>query len=129
MSLYSQLKSDKQYLVLRDTTLLKDFFPEVENFRKTLKALEDQERVGLVLRLPPATVLRPPPDVKGATSGEAGYGADMAGAHVPTVADIEPVFGILADMAAGKGHRGAGQGGAGDRGGHGRGKGARGCGG
>ena len=45
-SLYAQLKSDKQYLVLRDTTLLKDFLQEAENFRKTLKALEDQESVG-----------------------------------------------------------------------------------
>lgn len=44
-SLYAQLKSDKQYLVLRDTTLLKDFLQEAENFRKTLKALEDQETV------------------------------------------------------------------------------------
>ena len=43
-SLYAQLKSDKQYLVLRDTTLLKDFLQEAENFRKTLKALEDQEQ-------------------------------------------------------------------------------------
>ncbi len=43
-SLYAQLKSDKQYLVLRDTTLLKDFLQEAENFRKTLKALEEQER-------------------------------------------------------------------------------------
>ena len=45
-SLYAQLKSDKQYLVLRDTTLLKDFLQEAENFRKTLEALEDQEGVG-----------------------------------------------------------------------------------
>ncbi len=45
-SLYAQLKSDKQYLVLRDTTLLKDFLQEAENFRKTLKALEDQENEG-----------------------------------------------------------------------------------
>lgn len=45
-SLYAQLKSDKQYLVLRDTTLLKEFLQEAENFRKTLKALEDQEQVG-----------------------------------------------------------------------------------
>ena len=45
-SLYAQLKSDKQYLVLRDTTLLKDFLQEAENFRKTLKALEDQEYGG-----------------------------------------------------------------------------------
>jgi two-component system sensor histidine kinase GlrK len=45
-SLYAQLKSDKQYLVLRDTTLLKDFLQEAENFRKTLKALEDQEQPG-----------------------------------------------------------------------------------
>ena len=44
-SLFAQLKSDKQYLVLRDTTLLKDFLQEAENFRKTLKALEDQEQV------------------------------------------------------------------------------------
>ncbi len=43
-SLYAQLKSDKQYLVLRDTTLLKDFLQEAENFRKTLKALGDQEQ-------------------------------------------------------------------------------------
>ncbi len=42
-SLYAQLKSDKQYLVLRDTTLLKEFLQEAENFRKTLKALEEQE--------------------------------------------------------------------------------------
>jgi len=46
-SLYAQLKSDKQYLVLRDTTLLKEFLQEAENFRKTLKALEDQEQVGI----------------------------------------------------------------------------------
>src|SRR5210317_1651653 len=45
-SLYAQLKSDKQYLVLRDTTLLKEFLQEAENFRKTLEALEDQEQVG-----------------------------------------------------------------------------------
>ena len=44
-SLYAQLKSDKQYLVLRDTILLKEFLQEAENFRKTLKALEDQEQV------------------------------------------------------------------------------------
>lgn len=44
-SLYAQLKSDKQYLVLRDTTLLKDFLQEAENFRKTLKALEEHEQV------------------------------------------------------------------------------------
>ena len=42
-SLYAQLKSDKQYLVLRDTVLLKEFLEEAENFRKTLKALQDQE--------------------------------------------------------------------------------------
>ncbi|MGD9849627.1 MAG: sensor histidine kinase [Nitrospirales bacterium] len=45
-SLYSQLKSDKQYLVLRDTTLLKEFLQEAENFRKTLQALEEQEKGG-----------------------------------------------------------------------------------
>jgi two-component system sensor histidine kinase GlrK len=45
-SLYAQLKSDKQYLVLRDTTLLKEFLQEAENFRKTLKALEEQEPPG-----------------------------------------------------------------------------------
>jgi two-component system, NtrC family, sensor histidine kinase GlrK len=45
-SLYAQLKSDKQYLVLRDTTLLKDFLQEAENFRKTLKALQEQEQRG-----------------------------------------------------------------------------------
>lgn len=43
-SLYSQLKSDKQYLVLRDTGLLKEFLQEAENFRKTLQALEEQEK-------------------------------------------------------------------------------------
>ncbi|PJA78110.1 MAG: hypothetical protein CO149_05805 [Nitrospirae bacterium CG_4_9_14_3_um_filter_51_5] len=48
-SLYAQLKSDKQYLVLRDTTLLKDFLQEAENFRKTLKALQDQEKPGSTL--------------------------------------------------------------------------------
>jgi two-component system sensor histidine kinase GlrK len=48
-SLSAQLKSDKQYLVLRDTTLLKDFLQEAENFRKTLKALEDQEGPGRTL--------------------------------------------------------------------------------
>ena len=42
-SLYSQLKSDKQYLVLRDTALLKEFLEEAENFRKTLAALQEQE--------------------------------------------------------------------------------------
>ena len=42
-SLYSQLKSDKQYLVLRDTALLKEFLQEAENFRKTLTALQEQE--------------------------------------------------------------------------------------
>ncbi len=42
-SLYAQLKSDKQYLVLRDTLLLKEFLEEAENFRKTLKVLEEQE--------------------------------------------------------------------------------------
>jgi two-component system sensor histidine kinase GlrK len=46
-SLYAQLKSDKQYLVLRDTTLLKDFLQEAENFRKTLKALEGQEQADI----------------------------------------------------------------------------------
>ena len=45
-SLYAQLKSDKKNLVLRYTTLLKDFLQEAENFRKTLEALEDQEQVG-----------------------------------------------------------------------------------
>lgn len=44
-SLYSQLKSDKQYLVLRDTALLKEFLQEAENFRKTLDALIDRETV------------------------------------------------------------------------------------
>ena len=48
-SLYAQLKSDKQYLVLRDTTLLKDFLQEAENFRKTLKALQEQEQPGSTL--------------------------------------------------------------------------------
>jgi two-component system sensor histidine kinase GlrK len=48
-SLFAQLKSDKQYLVLRDTTLLKEFLQEAENFRKTLKALEEQERPGTTL--------------------------------------------------------------------------------
>ncbi len=48
-SLFAQLKSDKQYLVLRDTTLLKDFLQEAENFRKTLKALQEQEQPGITL--------------------------------------------------------------------------------
>lgn len=50
-SLYAQLKSDKQYLVLRDTTLLKEFLQEDENFRKILKALEEQERGGTTLEV------------------------------------------------------------------------------
>ena len=54
-SLYAQLKSDKQYLVLRDTTLLKDFLQEAENFRKTLKALQDQESPGSPLEYLQAT--------------------------------------------------------------------------
>ena len=54
-SLYAQLKSDKQYLVLRDTTLLKDFLQEAENFRKTLKALQDQEPSGSPLEFLQAT--------------------------------------------------------------------------
>lgn len=41
-SLYAQLKSDKQYLVLRDTVLLQEFLEEAENFRKTLKVLQEQ---------------------------------------------------------------------------------------
>ncbi len=49
-SLYAQLKSDKQYLVLRDTTLLKDFLQEAENFRKTLEALQEQELEGNTLQ-------------------------------------------------------------------------------
>ena len=70
-------------------------------------------RKGMVLRLPPATVLRVPPDVNGATGWEPGHGAGMAGAHGPTVvkvlvaragADIEPVFGILAAMPPRKRH-------------------------
>lgn len=50
-SLYSQLKSDKQYLVLRDTTLLKEFLQEAENFRKTLQALEEEEQPGEPLEI------------------------------------------------------------------------------
>ncbi len=42
-SLYAQLKSDKQYLVLRDTLLLQEFLEEAENFRKTLQVLQEQE--------------------------------------------------------------------------------------
>jgi two-component system sensor histidine kinase GlrK len=43
-SLFVQLKSDKQYLVLRDTVLLKEFLQEAGEFRKTLTALVEQER-------------------------------------------------------------------------------------
>lgn len=43
-SLFVQLKSDKQYLVLRDTALLKEFLQEAGEFRKTLTALIDRER-------------------------------------------------------------------------------------
>ena len=50
-SLYAQLKSDKQYLVLRDTVLLKEFLEEAENFRKTLKALQEQEESPKTLEL------------------------------------------------------------------------------
>lgn len=44
-SLFVQLKSDKQYLVLRDTVLLKEFLQEASEFRKTLTALMEQERL------------------------------------------------------------------------------------
>ena len=46
-SLYAQLKSDKQYLVLRDTTLAEGVFckkPKISG--RHLEALEDQEGVG-----------------------------------------------------------------------------------
>lgn len=42
-SLLVQLKSDKQYLVLRDTSLLKEFLQEAGQFKKTLLALIDQD--------------------------------------------------------------------------------------
>jgi len=42
-SLLVQLKSDKQYLVLRDTSLLKDFLQEAGQFKKTLLSLIDQD--------------------------------------------------------------------------------------
>ncbi len=42
-SLLVQLKSDKQYLVLRDTRLLKDFLQEANQFSKTVTSLSDQE--------------------------------------------------------------------------------------
>jgi len=42
-SLLVQLKSDKQYLVLRDTSLLKEFLQEAGQFRKTLVSLIDQD--------------------------------------------------------------------------------------
>ena len=42
-SLLVQLKSDKQYLVLRDTTLLKEFLQEAGQFKKTLVSLIEQD--------------------------------------------------------------------------------------
>jgi len=42
-SLLVQLKSDKQYLVLRDTSLLKEFLQEAGQFKKTLISLIDQD--------------------------------------------------------------------------------------
>jgi hypothetical protein len=42
----------------------------------------------MVLRLPPATVLGPPPDVNGATGREPGHGAVMAGACGPTGVEV-----------------------------------------
>lgn len=42
-SLLVQLKSDKQYLVLRDTTLLQEFLQEAGQFKKTLMSLIEQE--------------------------------------------------------------------------------------
>ncbi len=42
-SLLVQLKSDKQYLVLRDTSLLKEFLQEAGQFKKTLLSLIDQD--------------------------------------------------------------------------------------
>ena len=77
----------------------------------TAPATSHGHGIGMVLRLPPATVFGVPPDVNGATGRQAGDGAGMAGAHGPTVvevlgaragADIEPMFGILAGMAARK---------------------------
>lgn len=42
-SLLVQLKSDKQYLVLRDTSLLKEFLQEAGQFKKTLISLIEQD--------------------------------------------------------------------------------------
>ena len=42
-SLLVQLKSDKQYLVLRDTGILKDFLQEANQFSKTVTSLKEQE--------------------------------------------------------------------------------------
>ncbi|MDT7041959.1 HAMP domain-containing sensor histidine kinase [Candidatus Nitronereus thalassa] len=42
-SLLVQLKSDKQYLVLRDTSLLKEFLQEAGQFKKTLISLVEQD--------------------------------------------------------------------------------------
>ena len=42
-SLLVQLKSDKQYLVLRDTSLLMEFLQEAGQFKKTLLSLIDQD--------------------------------------------------------------------------------------
>ncbi len=42
-SLLVQLKSDKQYLVLRDTSLLKEFLQEAGQFKKTLLSLIEQD--------------------------------------------------------------------------------------
>jgi len=43
MILYSQLRSEKKYLAVRDTVFLKDFDEEAEEFRRTLAGLLRQE--------------------------------------------------------------------------------------
>lgn len=42
-SLYTQLRSEKKYLAVRDEAFLKDFDEEVEEFRKTLTFLVNRE--------------------------------------------------------------------------------------
>ena len=50
-SLLVQLKSDKQYFVLRDTRLLKDFLQEANQFSKTVASLSNQEHSDVGQRL------------------------------------------------------------------------------
>ncbi len=92
----------------------------------------DGHRIGLIRRLPPATVSAIPANIDGPARGKVGDGGRVPRAERATVievlgpltgADVEPVFQVLATVAAGKGDRSAGQGRPGNRRTDGRGEG------